>query len=423
MFKRPIVIGLSPNAEAEDVWQAVAMMVQPWKWRTGASIRIVEAWFEQQFAVAEAVSFNSGRSALYAVLRAFEIGKEDEVIVQAFTCVAVPDAVLWTGAQPVFADIDGTLNIDVKLLEQRITKKTKAIIVQHTFGISADVEMITKIAQKKKILVIEDCSHSLGAEYRGNKIGSFGDAAIFSFGRDKIISSVFGGMAIINEKFKIKNEKLRNYHKQLHYPSLFWIFRQLLHPIIFFVVLPLYQSGIGKLLLVLFQKLGLLSMPIYPEEKRGGRPDIFPTKYPNALAALLLPQLSKLDRYNTRRKEIADLYRTSFKRNESVNIQEDRDGAIYLRFTILTEKSGEILETAKKEGMLLGTWYRNVIDPSGVEMKSIGYCAGSCPKAETAATLVVNLPTYPRLKDEEVQRVIDVVRSIVGAGILPPIKA
>lgn len=411
MFQRPIAIGLSPNTEADDVWRALIMIVQPWKWKNGEATRKAEQWFMEKFHGDDAVSFNSGRSALYAVLRAFDIGKGDEVIVQAFTCVAVPDSVLWTGAQPVYADIDGTLNIDPKTLEQCITEKTKAIIVQHTFGIPAEMEMITKIAQKRGIFVIEDCSHSLGAEYRGKKVGSLGDASIFSFGRDKILSSVFGGMAIINQKSKIKSQKLRELAKALPYPSLFWIFQQLLHPVIFSIVLPLYQSGIGKLLLVFFQKLGLLSLPIYPEEKTGGRPAIFPTRYPNALASLLLLQLSKLERYTTRRKNIAAQYRQSFADGKTLRVPEASDGAVYLRFTIRSEKSEEILKTAKKKGMLLGTWYRDVIDPHGVDMKSIGYRAGSCPNAEKAARLSVNLPTYPGLRDEEAQSVIELVQS------------
>ena len=120
------------------------------------------------------------------------IGEGDEVLVQAFTCVAVPNSVLWAQATPVYADIDATLNIDPIDVEKKITNRTKAIIVQHTFGIPADMDALVALAKKHNILLIEDCAHSLGATYKGKKVGTFGDAAFFSFGRDKVVSSVFG---------------------------------------------------------------------------------------------------------------------------------------------------------------------------------------------------------------------------------------
>src|SRR5581483_4013141 len=113
---------------------------------------------------------------------------------QAFTCVAVPNSVLWTGAKAIYADIDETGNLDPKDLEKKITKKTKAVIIQHTFGIAANMDAIQKVLKGKKIILIEDCAHALGASYKGKKLGTFGEFAFFSFGRDKVISSVFGGM-------------------------------------------------------------------------------------------------------------------------------------------------------------------------------------------------------------------------------------
>ena len=136
------------------------------------------------------------------MIKSFDITYGDEVIVQAFTCLAVPEVVIWCGAKPVYLDIDESLNLDIRLLEKSISSKTRIIIVQHTFGIPAKIDMIKKIAQKHNIILIEDCAHSLGAKYNSQKIGTFGDAAFFSFGRDKVISSVFGGLAFINPRSK-----------------------------------------------------------------------------------------------------------------------------------------------------------------------------------------------------------------------------
>ena len=119
--------------------------------------------------------------------------------------------------------------------------------------------------------MIEDCAHALGASYQAKQLGTFGDAAFFSFGRDKIISSVFGGMAITNNKGLGK--KITQYHEKLAFPSYFWIFQQLLHPFISSVSLRFFETfDIGKAILYLAQKLQLLSLPVYREEKSSIKP-------------------------------------------------------------------------------------------------------------------------------------------------------
>jgi selenocysteine lyase/cysteine desulfurase len=313
---------------------------------------------------------------LLAILRAFRIGKGDEVIVQAFTCVAVPNSVRWAGAVPIYADIDDTLNMNPADVVKKITKKTKAIIVQHTFGRPAKIDEIISIAKKNNLVVIEDFAHTMSIPMKG-------DAGFYSFGRDKVISSVFGGLAVMRD-----NSKLKEYHKQLEYPSYFWIFQQLFHPVAFSIILPLYNSGIGKLLLVFLQKIKFLSFPIYPKEKVGRQPDEFPKKYPNALAMLLLKQLKKLDRFTTQRKEISKIYGAEYP---------------YLRFPKLVENPTRVIANAKKQGILLGNWYHNVIDPGGY-----GYTPGDCPKAEEAAKHIINLPT--RILAKDAKKILDVLQ-------------
>jgi dTDP-4-amino-4,6-dideoxygalactose transaminase len=368
-----ISCSLSPNTEADDVWLALRILFSPRIWKRGRAVHKVEKRFG-------GVSFNSGRSALLAILKAFDIGKGDEVIIQAFTCVAVPNSVRWAGAIPVYADIDETYNIDPKDFEKKITKKIKAVIVQHTFGIPAKIEEIIAIAKKYDILVIEDFAHTMSLPMKG-------DAAFFSFGRDKVISSVFGGLAIINDKCPMPNAKLKlkNYHKKLNTPSLGWIFQQLFHPIAFSIILPLYRIGIGKVILVLLQRLRLLGFPVYKEEKLGRQPDDFPAKYPNALAMLLLNQLKKLDRFTTQRREISRMYGV------------DKP---YLRFPKIVDDPEKIIAHAKKQGILLGNWYHHVVDPVAV-----GYKTGSCPNAEEAAKHIINLPT--RISPKDANRVLE----------------
>jgi perosamine synthetase len=400
---RIISASLSPDTEPDDIRCASAMVFQPWKWKTGRAVARVVRWFEHNYPGYSAFTLNSGRSALHAILQAFDIGAGDEVLLQAFTCVAVPNSVLWVGARPVYVDIDSSLNIDIIDAGKKITSKTRAIIVQHTFGVCADMEKVLAFAEKHKILVIEDCAHSLGAEYHRQKAGTFGDAAFFSFGRDKVISSVFGGAAIIKQTHHGACRRIREFCDGLKYPPMFWILQQLLHPLVFSIVLPLYTFGIGKLILLIFQRMKLLSFPVHMSEKSGGRPSVYPTRYPNALAVLILRQLSKLDRYNNQRIGIAEYYRKYFKGNKQVNMIQSPEGSIYLRFSVTVADPSWYFRVARKRGILLGNWYHNVIDPAGVSFSSLGYTPDSCPRARQTALHILNLPT--RISQSEAARV------------------
>lgn len=405
IIRSVISCSLSPNTETDDVLLAMKTICSPPLWRKGKATSEVERWFCAYFSIDQAVSFNSGRSAMLAILKAFEVGAGDEVLVQAFTCVAVPNSVLWAGATPVYVDIDDTLNMSPADAEKKITMKTKTIIVQHAFGVPAQMDKFVALAKKHRLILIEDCAHSLGARYKGKKVGSMGDAAFFSFGRDKVVSSVFGGMAIVSSTFKSQRSKLKEYHDQLPIPSYFWIFQQLLHPIAFSIILATYNLYVGKVLLVLLQKLRLLSVPVYPEEKKGKQPNDFPAKFPNALAVLAIHQLQKLERYNTQRRQAAQYYRDELTSRRDLGLLPDIPGAIYLRFPLLTDDPKERILKARSKEVYLGNWYHNVIDPKGVDFDVVGYVSGSCPNAEKAARRIINLPA--RITLEKAKDVVD----------------
>lgn len=303
MFQKSVAISLSPNTEPDDVLLALKLLVSPFRWMSGDGEKSVRSWFLKHYGHSNVCLFNSGRSALYALLKSFSVGEEDEVIIQAFTCVAVPEVVRWVKATPVYADIDpDSYNLTPASVTKRITKRTKAIIVQHTFGIPADIEGILAVAKRHNILVIEDCAHSLGATVNKKQIGGFGDAAFFSFGRDKIVSSVFGGAALVNPKHKTIHTRMERFYQTVPSPTFVWTVQQLLHPVLFSLILPLYHTlqvgkfSVGKALLYGFQRLKILSLPVYPIEKHSGKPDVFPATIPNALAVLAHNQLKKLAR-------------------------------------------------------------------------------------------------------------------------------
>lgn len=410
-MNRPIAIGLSPNTEPDDVRLAAKMLFMPWMYKRGKAPDALERWFQRFFEVSYAVGFSNGRSALYAILSALGIGKGDEVILQAFTCVVVPDAILALGAKPVYVDTTKSLTIDANDIEKKITKRTKVVLVQHTFGIPTDMEAVIAVAKAHNLYIIEDVAHTIGEEYKKKKLGTFGIASIFSFGRDKAFSSVFGGMAVTdNEEL---GKRIRMYQRQRPYPSSNWIFQQLLHPVAFSLILPLYNSfSVGKILLVGLQKMHLLSFPVSSEEKRGRFQPALVTRFPNALAVLALEQVEKLHRYNQRRKEIARYYldkadelhlRLAYKKNIA-----------FLRFPIFMKHAATVREYFRQSKIYLGDWYANVIDPRDSNFLAVGYVRGSCPNAEEAARTIVNLPTYPVMTDYDVHSVLDVLKQYVS---------
>lgn len=157
--------------------------------------------FEQQMAVyigvPHAIAVSSGTAGLHLCIRALGISKGDEVIVPSFTFIAAANAIRYEGAVPVFIDIEPeTLNLDPSRLEEAITPKTRAILVVHTFGCPADMDAILDIGRRHHLLVIEDACEAIGAEYKGRKVGSFGDAAVFAFYPNKQITTGEGGIVV-----------------------------------------------------------------------------------------------------------------------------------------------------------------------------------------------------------------------------------
>lgn len=421
---KPIFISLSPNTEKDDILLAWKLKFQPWLWKKGChppatqKIKELEEEFKKYFGVKYAISFNSGRSALMAILEAIDIRGGDEVLLQAFTCNAAVNPILNKGAKPVFVDIDDTLNLDPEDLKKKIASKSKAVMIQHTFGWPAQIEEILKTAKENNLFLIEDCAHALGAKYQGKFCGTFGDVAFFSFGRDKIISSVFGGMVVTNNE-KI-GERIKEFRDKLDYPSNFWILQQLLHPILInYLILPAYSlaNNLGRIFLGLFQKLSILSKAVYKKEKRGEIPKYFPKRLPNALATLALNQFRKLERFNEHRRQIASFYEKELK-NAGFNLplaknQGDRVPT-FMRYPILVNKNtDEILKLARKKKIFLDDgWRKSPVIPSDTNLEKMKYKLGSCPQVEKVAQNIVNLPTHINISQKEAKKIIDFLKQV-----------
>ncbi len=412
---RPISISLSPNAEKDDVRLALKLIFQPWKWKRGEAIKEIEEKFKSYIGVKYAVSFNSGRSSLMAILSALNLPKNSEVLLQAFTCNAAVNPVIWAGLKPIYLDCDeNDYNINISDLRAKISPNSRVLMVQHTFGLPANMDEILAIVRQNNLILIEDCAHALGAEWRGQKVGTFGKAAFFSFGRDKIISSVYGGMAVSNDPLIAEN--LRRAQKDFGFPNPFWIKKQLLHPILMnYIVLPLYNIfDLGKIFLVLSQWLGVLSKAVHWKEKRGKKPAYFPKRLPNALAILALNQFKKLDRFYRHRKELAEFYYKTLK-NTSLELPKtfpERKNA-FLRFTIKHPRAHEIIyEAWHKKNIIIGDWYINPVIPYDTKLESIGYEAGSCPIAEKLAKTTFNLPTHINVSQKDAEKIVEFLKKI-----------
>lgn len=424
-YFKPISISLSPNVEKDDIHMALNLIIRPWLWKNpssrkasarqgGRAVKELEDKFKMYLGVKYAFSFNSGRSSFYAILKALNLPSQSEILIQAFTCNAVPNPILWADLRPIYVDCNkDDFNINVEDLEAKITVKTKAVVVQHTFGLPANMDKIRAICGAYNLILIEDCAHSLGAEFGGLKVGSHSKVAFFSFSRDKIISSVYGGIAVTNDD--IIGKRLEELQEEFGQPTSFWVLQQLLHPILLsYVILPIYNLlDLGKIFLVFSQWLHILSKAVSWQEKQGKRPDYFPKALPNALAMMALNQFNKLEKFNKRRKEIANYYFENLKGTKfELPTQFENRKNVFLRFTVKHKNAHDIIyEAWHKQNILLGDWYTTPIAPFDTNIDDVRYIPGSCKNAEDLAKQTLNLPTHINISDKDAKRVVNFLKN------------
>lgn len=412
---RVIHTSLAPTVSGRDVRLAATLLAQPAAWQRGPHRERLEQELETRCGGATVFALDSGRNALRLLLEALKLAPGDAVLLQAYTCVSVPAPVLWVGATPVYVDIQPkTFTMDPDALRRTLAalppgSRPRALIIQHTFGLPADLDELLDIARANDLSVIEDCAHALGATYRGRPVGTFGDAAIVSFGRDKVISSVFGGALIVQNQNLA--ERLASRIAALPVPPRRWIAQQLLHPLVATAARETYWAG-GRYVLRAFQELGFLSKALTAEEKRGGEPPLEPHRLPNALAALARAQLRHLEEFAHTRQTLAKHYSESLKDISSVVLPttpSDRTHG-FLRYAVRTREPAALHADARRAGIILGDWYDTVVAPRDADLSAVRYVPGSCPQAERAARESVNLPTSSVISIPEADRVLRIVR-------------
>jgi len=389
----------------EDIFTALRILLDRSSWKDGSKINIFEEFYRQYINTDYAFSFNGARVALRAILEAMDIGTGDDVILPGYTCVVVPNAILFRKANPVYVDIEkNKYSFSTEQFLKNLTNKTKAVIIQYTYGIVPDnVEAIIQLARERNIKVIEDCAPALGAEYKGKKVGTLGDAAIFSTEQTKCISTQFGGIAVTNDS-QI-GERLAKIQRSLPFPENNQIRLRLFqfifnyfnwHPSLSSWFKPI-NSKIQSIFDLYIQNMNEEELSCIESPKHYSR-------MPNALASLGIRQLKNIDRYNEHRRTIAEIYNGILP--SYTRILENGCKHTYLRYPVLISADRDfVLNKASADGIPLGEWFNSVIHPKGVPINKLMYKPGSCPQAEKVADKVINLPTNPHITIRDAEKI------------------
>lgn len=339
--------------------QAVMDVLDSGMLAQGPRVKEFEDAFAQMCGTQFAIATSSGTTALHLALAANGIGEGDEVITSPFTFIASANSILFTGARPVFVDIDpATFNLDPDLLEQAITPHTRAILPVHLFGLCCDMDPILAIAHKYGLVVIEDACQSHGAEYKGKRAGSFGTGA-FSLYATKNITTGEGGMITTDDpQIAEKCRILRQHGMRRRY----------------------YHDELG-----------------------------FNFRMTDMQAALGTVQIQKLDQFNRQRIQNAAYLNQNLK---GVTIPQSPEGYkhVYHQYTIrIKPEMRDALQIHLQEcGIGTGVFYPVPVHQQSFYRNELGYNV-VLPHTEAAAAEVLSLPVHPSLTERDLAAIVSAV--------------
>jgi dTDP-4-amino-4,6-dideoxygalactose transaminase len=368
--------------------------------------------FAKFFNAKYAFSFWKGRVALYAILKAMGIGPDDEVILPGYTCVVDVNPIKYLGAKPIYVDIESeTFNINVELLEEKITPNTKAIIAQHTYGYPCDLDKIMEVANHNAIAVIEDSCLAFGSKYKGQIVGTFGKAAYFSFQWNKLYTTGIGGMVLTNnpelaEKMKSlrAKESCKPSKKEvLMLAAQLAVYRTCIYP---------RTTALAQAVFRYLTKRGVVvgSSKFDEYAAAPAEPDFF--KDMSALQAWSgLRQLEKVEVNIAHRKKMACLYDKMLQEKGWPTRQYDTSimEPVMVRYPIRIAEKDKALAEAAKAGVELGSWFNSPLPKIDTSLRAYDYEVGMCPEAEKAAREVVNLPLHPRASEKKAKRTVEFI--------------
>ena len=325
--------------------------------------------FEREFAaycgVKHCVAVNSGTSALHLALLGSGVRPGDEVITTPNTFIATAEAISYTGAKPVFVDIDPrTANLDTGKIAAAVTPRTRAILPVHLYGLAAEMDAILEVAARHHLAVIEDACQAHGARYHGKRVGSIGNAGAFSFYPSKNLGAYGEGGALTTNDDALAQQAraLRSHGESRRY----------------------FHDAIGY----------------------NYRMDGFQ-------AAVLRVKLPRLDGWNARRKELAEIYRRILA-GARVELQEG--GASPERvdhlFVVYVAGRDAVRARLEERGVQTGVYY-----PLPIHLQKpyqvLGYRRGDLPEVERACERVISMPLYPEMTDEQAAYAAQTLRKIV----------
>jgi len=356
-----------PNLCGKELDYVIDAVISTWISSTGKYILEFEDRFSKYCGVQYGVATSNGTTALHLALTALGIGIGDEVIVPDITFAATINAVLYTGATPVIVDIEqDSWCIDPKEIKRALSPKTKAIIPVHIYGQPCDMEQIMQIARENDLYVVEDCAEAHGAEYKGKKVGSFGDISCFSFFGNKVITTGEGGMCITNNKEYAERMKLYRDH-------------------------------------------GMSKDKKYYHEVVG-----FNYRMTNIQAAIGVAQLEKIDEILENRKKLENLYREKMKVIKGICLQKN-DLADRKKITWIVTVYAYTKEI--KEKCIKSMKQKNIdVRPFFVplsQMEIYKKYAFSNKISCKISDLGFNLPTSYKMCESDVIRVVDALNNVL----------
>jgi perosamine synthetase len=415
--KLKIFTGSTPNTTEKDLLLAKGILSGAINTK-GARESLKEffqnTWEEDIFL------FNRGREAVYFLLKNLGLKKDDEIILQAFTCIATVEPILWSKCKPVFVDIQkNRFNIDLEKLRSSITPRTRVVLIQHTFGEMVNMKKVREIVEsfnnerdnEEKIFLIEDCAHLFSLT--DDRIGKYSDAFFFSFAQDKAISSTQGAMLVVkNNNFFSSNlkqeyEELDELNqREATYNARYILLWEKIKRFYYILEIPLIRFSLGKLLILLFRFLGLIKKQAGVNIEKGCNIK----KMSEVQAQLLLRQLEDWEVFNQHRQDIVTIYEDKLKEEYRTSYKK---GDTLLRYPVLSEKKNLIRKILREEKVIVGNWYSSPVYPLAWEnLSSVGYVKGSCPNVETACKDILNLPTGIEVSKEQAEAITDILNSV-----------
>ena len=353
--------------------------------------------------------FWKGRVGLYSVLSSMGIKSGDEVVIPAFTCVVVANAIIYRGARPVYVDVNpSNLQYDKASLEQAVSDNTKLIIVQNTFGIPPDYSTVENICKQKGISCIEDCTHGMGTLHENKKTPpAFIKASFYSFQWNKPLSAGLGGMVLCNDA--VLNAKIQDQQKDLESPSLLdALSLSVLLKIRPLLDAPFLYAGMLRLFRFLSAK-GLVLGSSNSNELMGvNMPDSYFKGMSGVQRRSINRSIVKLDQLIAIRKANYSKFDKVFQDLGLFRLELDGIEHSALKFPIFVKDKIQFKQIAERKGIKLGDWMNSPIHPVETGFEQWYYTLGQCKQAEFLSSHILNLQTD--LSDKETKRTISFIQ-------------